>query len=536
MDSAITRFWDQPELIRLVLLFSTNRSLAKLMRTNKSLYWSGARVLYQTFDTIYTSGRFSDSASIKGLIKHAEHVRSMSLAREFCLRFIVGTSSFDTADVSSSTRVATVFPKLPNLTSFTCKLECSYRSSQSQSEAGLARGAFPTSMARVLLGFPRLVRLELSRLFIGDEEFLGSLCRSIGGLKMLEAIDLTLLIPEGLDDEVMSNLFFSLPPSIKKASIVVTSQYGTSNRANDDGKSPPIFPMRTEPLSKLTNFRAQFLRGFDADTVLDMMDHCPEVVTLEVPVLERGQDEEYVSQHIVDCCPKLANLSLHFDDNCSVSTSLMTKIIERMPEDTLQSIYVEGFHDRDTNLADSLQGHFGSLIKIEFEETRYFDGYFLETILHGCQVLEVLRVDGKRAECYDVPLKNILLYKWVSKSLRDLRFAVKFPNMLELDAMEVPSGSKSKSEPAVITEIQKKASTPLGKLYRKIRFLKNLENLQLQLSVEDREDSLRFTSLGPGFLYGGEIKSDTPFSYERYETLKELMGNDWESDSDDYIF
>ncbi|KAG0080315.1 hypothetical protein BGZ90_012754 [Linnemannia elongata] len=513
MDSAITRFWDQPELIRLVLLFSTNRSLAKLMRTNKSLYRSGARVLYHTFDTVYTSGRFSDSASIKGLIKHAEHVRSMSLAREFCLRFIVGISSFDTANVSSLTRVATVFPKLPNLTSFTCKLECSYHSSQSQSEAGIAKGAFPTSIARVLLGFPRLVRLELSRLFIGDEEFLGPLCRSIGGLKMLEAIDLTLLIPEGLDDEVMSNLFFSLPPLIKKASIVVTSQYGTSNRANDDGKSPPIFPMRTEPLSKLTNFRAQFLRGFDADTVLDMMDHCPEVITLEVPVLERGQDEEYVSQHIVDCCPKLANLSLHFDDNCSVSTSLMTKIIERMPEDTLQSIYVEGFHDRDSNLADSLQGHFGSLIKVEFEETRYFDGYFLETILHGCQVLE-----------------------WVSKSLRDLRFAVKFPNMLELDAMEVPSGSKSKSEPAVITEIQKKASTPLGKLYRKIRFLKNLENLQLQLSVEDREDSLRFTSLGPGFLYGGEIKSDTPFSYERYETLKELMGNDWESDSDDYFF
>ncbi|KAK3837730.1 MAG: hypothetical protein JOS17DRAFT_771247 [Linnemannia elongata] len=538
MESAVTRFWDLPELVNMVLLFSTSQSIARLMRTNKSLYRSGPTVLYHSFNSFQTWRMFSGSAGISGLIKHAEHIRSISLAREFCLRFIVGTTSCDSADASSSPRVATVFPHLPNLTSFTCELERSYGSSHSQSEAAIERDAFPTSIARALRGCPRLVSLQLGQLFIDNEEFIDSICKSFSELKMLDAIDLTLLIPKvGLSDKVVAKLFFSLPQSTKTVSIVVTSRYGTNDRTTNYARYPPNFPRRKEPLSKLTSLRAQFPGGFDADTVLAIMDHCPEVVTLEIPVLERGQGEAYVSQHIVDCCPKLADLSLHFDDDCDVSTSLMTEIIKSMPENTLQSIYVEGYHDHDTNLADSLQRHFGSLIKIEFEETRHFDGYFLEIVLHGCQVLEVLTVDGRRAGCFGVPLKDILLYKWVSKSLRDLQFAVKFPNMRELDAMEVPSGSKTKSKPGVITEAQKKGSTLLGTLYRKIRFLENLENLQLQLSLEDWEESLKFTSSGPGFLYGGEVKSGRPLSYHRFETLKELKKNPmygWGSDSDDY--
>ncbi|KAG9064694.1 hypothetical protein KI688_002953 [Linnemannia hyalina] len=521
MVSAVARFWDLPELVEMVLSFSTSQSIARLMRTNSFHTWR----------------MFSGSAGIRGLIKHAELVRSISLAREFCLRFIVGTSS-NSSEASSSPRVATVFPHLPNLTSFTCELERSYGFSHSQSEAAIEKDAFPKSIARALQGCPRLVSLQLGQLFIDDEEFIDSLCKSFSGLKMLDAIDLNLLIPKvGLSDEVVAKLFFSLPQSIKKASIVVTSRYGTSDRATNDDKSPPTSPRRKEPLSKLTSLRAQFPGGFDADTVLAMMDHCPEIVTLEVPVLERGQDEDYVSQHIVDCCPKLADLSIHFDDNCDVSTSLMTDIIKNMPENTLQSIYVEGYHDHNTDLADSLHRHFDSLIRIEFEETRHFDGYFLETILHGCQVLEVLNVDGRRVECFEVPLKDILRYKWVSQSLRYLQFAVKFPNMRELDAMEVPSGSKAMSKSGVITEAQKKGNTSLGKLYRKIRFLKSLENLQLQLSLEDWEESLMFTSSGPGFLYGGEVKSGRPLSYHRFETLKELKTNTmygWGSDSDDY--
>ncbi|KAF9154133.1 hypothetical protein BG015_001767 [Linnemannia schmuckeri] len=539
MESAVTRFWNLPELIKMVLQYSTCQTIARLMRTNSSLYRNGPLVLYHTISSFQTWRMFSGSAGIRGLIKHAEHVRSISLAREFCLRFIVGVSS-DSADASSS-RGDIVFPPLPNLTSFTCELERSYGSSHSQSEATIKRDAFPTSIARALQGCPRLVSLQLGQLFIDDEKFVDSLCASISVLQMLETIDVTLLIPKvGPSDEIVAKFFFSLPQLIKTASIVVTSRYGKSDTATDGDRSSPAFPRRKEPLRKLTSLRAQFPGGFDADTVLAMIDHCPEVVTLEVPVLDRGQDEGYVAQHIVHCCPKLANLSLHFDDNCDVSTSLMTEIIKGMPEDTLQSIYVEGYHDHDTNLADSLQRHFGSLVKVEFEDTGHFDGYFLQTILHGCQVLEVLSVDGRRAECFEVPLKDVLLYRWVSKALRVLQFAVKFPNMQELDAMEIPasvSESKSKSKSGVITEAQKKGSTPLGKLYRKIQFLKNLENLQLQLSLDDREESLKFTSSGPGFLYGGEVKTGRPLSYHRFETLKELKTNPmygWGSDSDDY--
>ncbi|KAG0321413.1 hypothetical protein BGZ97_011411 [Linnemannia gamsii] len=546
MKSAVTRFWDLPELVKMVLLYSPQQTIARLMRVNKTLYRSGPSVLYRKICSYEARRIFSSAEGIRGISKHAEHVQSIALSKEVCDRYIIAVSkSIDSSSSSSSSSsprgrgVVAVFPPFLNLTTFSYDFTCPYGFSNSQSEADIKNGDILKSVALALRTCPRLVSVELGHVVIDNEDDINPLCRTIAGLKMLETFDLTLLIPKVvLNDDIVAKLFFSFPQSIKSASVVVTPRYGyngsdaeaVDDDDGDDGCSPDL-PRRKEPLRNLTSWHAQFPKGFQANTVLDMINHCPELVSLEVPFIRRGQFGEHVSLRIVDSCPKLANLSLHFDDNCDICTSLMTDIINRMPPNTLQSIFVEGYHDNHTALADSIQRHYSSLVKIEFEETKQFNGYFLETILHGCQVLEVLTVDGKRAECLEVRLKDVLPYKWVSKSLRELRFAVQFPNMRELDAMVVPSGSKY----GVITEEQKKGNTPLGRLYRKIRFLKNLEILQLQLSLEDWNESLNFTSLGPGFLSGGEAKSDRPLTYVRYETLKELKRNPmygWASDSE----
>lgn len=483
---------------------------------------------------------------IRGLSKYAEHAQYVALSKEICDRYIVAVTS-ESTDASSSLSspsprgrgAVAVFLPLLNLTTFSCDFTRPYGSSNSQSEANINNGDFLESIAVALRTCPRLVTVELGYVIISDENDIDSICRTIAGLKMLETFDITLLIPTAvLYDVVVAKLFFSFPQSIKTASVVTTPRYNCSgpdaeDLDDDDNRYSSDLPRRQEPLRKLTSWRAQVPEGFEVDTVLDMIDHCPELISLEVPFIRRGQVCKHVSQHIVDSCPKLANLSLHFDDNVDICTSLMIEIIQNMPQETLQLIFVEGYHDNHTALADSIHRHFLSLVTIEFEETRHFNGYFLETILHWCDVLEVLTVNSRRAECIDVRLKDVLLYKWESKSLRELRFVVQFPNMQEFDAMVVPSGSKSKY--GVITEEQKKAHTPLGKLYRKIRFLKDLENLQLDVSLEDRDESLNFTSLGPGFLFGGEVKTGKPLTFVRFETLKELKGNPmygWASDSE----
>ncbi|KAF9131311.1 hypothetical protein BGW39_001986 [Mortierella sp. 14UC] len=528
MESAVIRVWELPELVKMVLSYSSKHSIARIMRINRTLYALAPVVLYHTICDYEARRMLTGSAGISGLVKYANYVRSISLPREFCDRYII-----DAIDSEN------VFPPLLNLTTFSCDFTRRHGSTNAQSNTNISNREYLVSIARTLRSSTRLASLILGQVLIYHQDDIDPLCRTISGLKVLQTVECTMLILDaGLDDEVVSKVFFSLPQSVKTASVVATSRFSRNEmdaRATLGDRRASELPRRQDPLRNLTSWRAQFPNGLGADTVIDMAERCPQLVTLEVPVLRRGQDEEDVAQRIVDCCPKLVHLTLHFDSNIDTCTSMMTEIIQAMPEDTLQSMFVEGYHDHDTALADSIKRHYGSLSKIEFEETGYFDGYILQTILNGCRVLEVLSIDGRRSECLEVPLKDVLLYKWASKALRTLQFSVQFPNMRELNAMKVPDGSTSKY--GVITEEQKKGNTPLGKLYRKIRFLENLENLQLHLSLDDWDEKLTFTSMGPGFLSGGEVKTDRPFTFVRYETLKELKAHPtygWASDSDSY--
>ncbi|KAF9095171.1 hypothetical protein BGX23_000947 [Mortierella sp. AD031] len=159
-----------------------------------------------------------------------------------------------------------------------------------------------------------------------------------------------------------------------------------------------------------------------------MIEHCPELVTLEVLRLQPADNIEHTASYAFEHCPKLANLTIHQDEDCNTRTSLMVAIVQAMPQDTLV-------------------------------------------------FLEVFTVDGNHPECLEARMKDVLLYRWVSKELR-------VANVQDLDDMTVTK-PKTDYPAATITEEQKKVKTPSGRLYRKIQFLKKPKSLQLSLSVED---------------------------------------------------
>ncbi|KAF9912478.1 hypothetical protein EC991_010565 [Linnemannia zychae] len=528
MESAVIRIWELPELVNIVLLYLPKQSIARIMRINSTLYTIAYAILYHKICDHEARRMLTCSAGINGLSKHASYVRDISLPKEFCDRYIIGA-------INSKK----VFPPLPNLTIFSCNFTRWHGSTNAQSDTNISNRQYLSSIARALQPSTRLVTLVLDQVRIYHQDDIDPLCEIISGLEMLQVMECTMLIlGTGLNDEIVAKVFFSLPQSVKTASVVSTSRSLRSvmnARATSDDIRRSSLPRRQDPLRNLTSWRAQFPNGLDTETVISMAKHCPQLVTLEVPVLRRGQDKKAVAQHIVHCCPKLTHLTLHFDSIFDTCTSMIVKIIQAMPENTLQSVFIEGYRDHDAALADSIKRHYGSLTKIEFEEAGHFDGYFLQTILSGCRVLEVLSVDGRRSECLEVRLKDVLLHEWVSKALRTLQFSVQFPNMRELNAMRARTGSPSKY--GVITEKQKTGNTSLGKLYRKIRSLRNLESLRLHVSLEDWDEKSTFTSMGPGFLSGGEVKTERPLTFVRYETLKELKAHlsyGWTSDSDSY--
>ncbi|KAF9104657.1 hypothetical protein BGX29_001483 [Mortierella sp. GBA35] len=66
-----------------------------------------------------------------------------------------------------------------------------------------------------------------------------------------------------------------------------------------------------------------------------MIEHCPELVTLEVLRLQPADNIEHTASYAFEHCPKLAHLTIHQDEDCNTRTSLMAAIVQAMPQDTL---------------------------------------------------------------------------------------------------------------------------------------------------------------------------------------------------------
>ncbi|KAF9104658.1 hypothetical protein BGX29_001484 [Mortierella sp. GBA35] len=344
-------------------------------------------------------------------------------------------------------------------------------------------------LAFVLRSSFYLVHLTLDDFPVNGNNDLDFLCATIAGLTRLQSLELNLTCPEReQDDHLISTVLLSCSQDVGllkvKSRSVHDNSFPATSIIKPSGKSPRT---NKEPLDQLTVWKFYSTRGYSVETIYVMIDHCPNLVEMEMPHV-RGEKEDWwrVGWYVGEHCLGLQRLTTHFktsaDRDCN--GELMAAILSRLAENTAKSIFFECFRVEDLSLSVSLLIHFGSITSVEFHECRRFDGRDIVSILNECLVLEVFTVTGKNTDNMAVRLKDLLACDWTSEVLRSLQLPVVFKDMKEIKAMR---GGREK----VITKVQKKSK-------------QKLERLQLDVCLETRGGGWDDPE-GPGFSFGGEI-------------------------------
>ncbi|KAK3837731.1 MAG: hypothetical protein JOS17DRAFT_731702 [Linnemannia elongata] len=535
MESAYIRFFDSPELVRIVASFLPRKAVTELMRVNKALHEAGVSVVYRTLTEADTHRIGNSIDALVGLSRNADHVREITMRHFFCDTYLDGASAFVMSTVSSSQipdfdPQSSMFQPFTRLASFRCKVRAGNPPCIAKRDTPVSydSGVYLVQIG-LLMGLNRgLVHLVLDDLPINGNTSLSVFCNSLLELDQLESLELGLMIPaDAWDDHVIWEIFSSCSGTIREFKFHPIRR--RRNRPDDITGDSPIKAAdrpamrrrRREPFKHLQDWDFSTERGFSKEIICAMVSRCPALVRMEMPTLDnKRQDSESVGWYIGEHCPKLEHLTRKILANSDCNGSLMGAILESLPKDTVKSIVFEGFQFNDYSFVDSMHRHFGSLTKLEFEFCRRFASDDVRTILEGCRVLEEFMIQAKPVEMTMIPLKELVSFEWASQALRELTLSILVQSMREFSKM-TPGESKGES---VISEAQKTGPSLTGKLYRRLQSMTNLEHFQGNLWLGNRKEELKYTSMGPGRLTGGESKSrdSQTLTLYRHETMEEL--------------
>ncbi|KAG0203648.1 hypothetical protein BGX33_008974 [Mortierella sp. NVP41] len=164
------------------------------------------------------------------------------------------------------------------------------------------------------------------------------------------------------------------------------------------------------------------------ETVLSMLECCPGLESMRIPLLESSRDEGLVARLIVQYCPKLRRLLHHrYMDDDDTDDWLFWRITNAMPENSLESFSCEDFgednEDRERSLKSLLSRHFRSLKEVHLEKCIGVCRTTIGMLLRNVPNLEVLVIDGDTVYTIAVGLKNLGGF-WASTRLREFRVMV----------------------------------------------------------------------------------------------------------------
>ncbi|KAF8945526.1 hypothetical protein BGZ47_002471 [Haplosporangium gracile] len=522
-------------------------SHARLLTVNGAVYDVFTPLLYHTLDQRQTERILSaPTTAFAGLFNNAQHVRSISMSGEFCVRLVNGFITHSNNSNNSSTSAALSMPEwvgllgpfgndvqnsvpllpFPYLTSLTCKTKLdSYPAPSRALMENYNNGIFLAQIAVVIRFSPHLARLDLDDIRINNEQDLDFFSAIIARSTNLETIKLVLSTPDKeLQDKIIPKIFFYCPSCLKTLDISLRklreATASTSSSIFAEMKGTPA--RRQDPLLQLTTLKIWYDYGFEGDILCSIFDHCTQITTLDVPYIRQHQDVGRVGQHIATTCTRLkeltASLEGHFGsiyayDRLEWTEQLGAVIMNAMPQDQLLSISFSGRELVGGELNSALLRHSSSLTTIKFHECRYFDEEDIRTILQRCSALEVFEITAITARNIVIGARDLATCVWGSNAIRRLQLVVSFGSISEMKAMRRSAEDPSES---VITEKQKNGNTALGLLYRKIRTLVELEYVELDVYLHDDGPNPKWPVFsGPGYLMGGEVKTGAPFKFVR---------------------
>ncbi|KAG0210328.1 hypothetical protein BGX33_004986, partial [Mortierella sp. NVP41] len=295
--------------------------------------------------------------------------------------------------------------------------------------------------------------LQLDPFMIGYEFEVNNLAWMISGITTLQALSLK-LVP----------VYYSHCVG-RSAEIVPHSTILTDTDILRD--QPPA--RRQEPLYRLKKFMgAKSL--FELAHISVILQHCPELVSMNVPSVQLTNSVDHTAAAITELCPKLNSLS-QLGDGDDIAEPLMMTIMDRLPQDTLES-FVYFWHQMSNNRLDTYLGrHFNSLRRIELDECGSVRQELIPEILFNCRVLEVLALKEAKSNDLEITIGDLVAGPWASTKFVELALVI------DIGLIRIPM-NKNRID---FTEEEKAKVLLLEKFYRQIGILTALRILQLNV-------------------------------------------------------
>ncbi|KAF9143975.1 hypothetical protein BGX30_014170 [Mortierella sp. GBA39] len=506
MEPAQSHFFKLPELINLLASLLSKRDLSRLMRTSRQLHATCRPTFFREIDLVQEHKALCDNEDgFYALVRNAESVQSLKLnpksgklyrAYAYILGVLQDTNNKPTTSALSSLR-------RPVLSS-------SRRHPYSDSD-------FLIGLRSTLQLSLRLSELHLHRVRIEQESWIHRLATTLSEIATLQTLYLTIFSGETIQGAIASTIFFSCPPLVRTLSIEVYKLHPATYRAPTGILQEEPLTRRDESLHCLTDFTMAVNHRFQFLDVVSILEHCPVLVSMNVPMIQPGDSLEQ-ALIILDLCPNLRNISLH-DCSDDYSEHVMFVIMDHMPKDSLQSCSYNSYRERSNanSLATAFGWHFDSLRSVRLIECAWIHPEQVQVILFNCPVLEAFVITEANNHELDISVGDLVAETWASTGLVELALPV------SIGTLENPRYQKRSH----FTKEEREQVLLFEKLYHQLGSLIALRVLSLSVLVSADVLDMACNPLAfrdytfPGLLVQGDDDDDED-GEDRWGCLQEL--------------
>ncbi|KAG0293210.1 hypothetical protein BGZ96_003151 [Linnemannia gamsii] len=462
MESASSRFFKLPELITLLASLLSKNDLSTLMRTSQQLHATCQPTFLREIDLVQTHRALCNNKDgFYALVRNADLIQSLTLNPKSGTQYYAYASMLDVwqdtnKGLSKSTPSS---PRHVNMATSRKKIYSSFN--------------FLYQLRSILGLSPRLAELYLHRVRIEQESWIHHLAKTISGIATLQTLHLTIFSAENLPAIIAPTIFFACPPMIRTLSIKTYSLRAGTYRATTGALNEEPPTPRQTPLHYLTDLTMAVEHRLQFSDILAILDHCPEIVSMNIPIIQPFSDREQAAAAILDLCPKLRNLSLH-EHSDTISEQVLFAILGVMPKDTLQSFSYSLYRERMYNsLVVPLERHFDSLRSIKLIECIWIRPEQVQAILFTCSVLEVFVITEANDHELSITVGDLVEELWASTRIVELALVV------NIGAIESPRYQRRRD----FTEEEREQVSLFERFFRQLGSLAALRALCLSVLV-----------------------------------------------------
>lgn len=400
------------------------------------------------------------------------------------------------------------------------------------------------------------------------------LTSSISGVRGLKRLSLGIVYwyesTDSIVSRVRSNMFFACPPTVQYISLrsfqedlsysddfskeyiqLVSGTLQSWEKCDEEcgfTATTTALHRRQEPLLDLKELSLMLSDDDISDhDFLSILQHCPNMTTLEMPTLPHVYSVQDMAQKIAQYCPKLSDLSnSEFGGRVPEVQELMLWILKLLPEQQVTRIQCTStleWHLHGLSDAGSIfRRHSSTLRNITIGGCGTIDSKAIQAIVVECGALEQLKIawamenNGQRQLCME--LDDAVEFPWACTKLQELTLTIAIPDHPFHRLAEGVVPYYERPSPTAFSAAEEQQLKSLKTLYQQIGAMTNMHWLDLRAEFYDPEGHRPMTrdysvmsfpamlSLGcvktsrPGFLHllggltrldrlGGSISAET---------------------------